>query len=149
MATNSTASARKPRKSPSASKARSTTPAPTTSGQSRTRLGQAQQLAERALLVQVGAGLLARDGLVTTVKGVSGRYRTRAAISRELGRFERRGAGARTQLEHQVRHTRTRVERSLRDNRSRLEREVRSVRRDLEKHSERFGKLAQNVISAS
>jgi hypothetical protein len=119
----------------------------TTSTQPKTRVEQVQELAERAVLVPVGATLIARDDLVSTVKGIRTKYRTRAAVERELKRFERRGATARTRLERELRKTRTRVERELRQrrarvertvkqNRRRLEREVRSVRKDLEKQSE-------------
>ena len=91
----------------------------------------------------VGASLLARDNLVSTVKGLATKYRTRAGLERELKRYERRGATARNRFERQVRKTRTRFERELRQrrtrvertvkqNRRRLEREVRSVRKDLE-----------------
>ena len=94
----------------------------------------------------VGASLLARDNLVSTVKGLATKYRTRASVERELKRYERRGATARNRFERQVRRTRTkferelrqrrnRVERTVKQNRRRFEREVRSVRKDLEKQS--------------
>ena len=110
-------------------------------------------MAERAVLVPVGASLVAGDNLVSTVKGFATRYRTRASVERELRRYERRGATARNRFERQVRRTRTkferelrqrrsRVERTVKQNRRRFEREVRSVRRDLEKQS---GTLASRV----
>src|SRR6478735_1132935 len=49
----------------------------------RTPVEQAQQIAERAVLVPVGASLLARDNLVTTVKGLTSKYSTRAGLERE------------------------------------------------------------------
>ena len=64
-------------------------------------------LAERVVLVPVGASLLARDNLVSTVKGFATKYRTRAGFERELKRYERRGATARNRFERQVRKTRT------------------------------------------
>ena len=87
----------------------------------------------------VGASLLARDNLVSTVKGLATKYRTRASVERELKRYERRGATARNRFERQVRthphaferelrQRRTRVERTVKQNRRRVEREVRSVR---------------------
>ncbi|HZU59942.1 MAG TPA: hypothetical protein VE983_03210 [Solirubrobacteraceae bacterium] len=124
-------------------------------------------LAERAVLVPVGASLLARDNVVSTVRDLANRYSTRAKVGHEIKRFERRGSTARNRFERQVRRTRTRFERQLRQrrnlvqrtvkqNRRRLEREVRSVRRDLEKQSgvvgARFEKIvsdAQGLISAS
>ncbi|HEY6396815.1 MAG TPA: hypothetical protein VIX82_05110 [Solirubrobacteraceae bacterium] len=127
-----------------------TTRASTT--QPRTPIAQVQNLAERAVLIQVGASLVARDTLVSTVKGLSSRHRTRSALGRELERYERRGATARTRLEHEMHATRkrlehdlgqrrSRLERSVRDRRSRFEREVGLVRRDLEKRAPRVSKL--------
>jgi hypothetical protein len=131
----------------------------------RTPVEQAQQLAERAVLVPVGASLLARDNLVATVRGLATKYRTRAGLEREIKRYERRGATARNRFERQVRRTRakferelrqrrTTVERSVKQNRRQFERQVRSVRKDFEKQSgavtARVDKLvsdAQGLIS--
>jgi hypothetical protein len=162
MATNSTpgahqrATTRKTTTRKPASKA-SAKPAAAaaTSNEPRTPIEQVQYLAERALLIQVGAGLVARDSLVSTVRSLSG-SRTRAVLGRELVRYERRGATARTRLEHEVGTTRRRVERDLRQRRSRLERSVQesrrrferelgSVRRDLGKRSEQVTKLVGNA----
>ncbi|MGZ4180928.1 MAG: hypothetical protein ACXVUL_09655 [Solirubrobacteraceae bacterium] len=130
-----------------------------------TPVEQAQQIAERAVLVPVGASLLARDNLVSTVKGVATKYRTRAGLEREIKRYERRGATARNRFERQVRRTRakferelrqrrTSVERNVKQNRRQLQRQVKSVRKDLEKQSgvvtSRVDKLvsdAQGLIS--
>ena len=83
----------------------------TSSTQPKTRIAQAQVIAERAVLVPVGASLLARDNLVSTVKGLASKYSTRANLERELKRYERRGATARNRFERQVRRARTRFER--------------------------------------
>jgi hypothetical protein len=110
------------------------------------------------MLVPVGASLLARDNLVSTVKGLATRYRTRASVERELKRYERRGATARNRVERQVRRTRTRferemrqrrtrVERGVRQNRRRLEREVRSVRRDVQKQSGAVGARFEKLVA--
>jgi hypothetical protein len=115
--------------------------------QSKTRAQQAQVLAERAVLVPVGASLVARDSLIATVKDLTSRYSTRTSLERELKRYERRGVTARNRFERRARKTRTvlerelrqrhrRIERAARRNRRRLEREVRLVRRDLEKQSD-------------
>jgi hypothetical protein len=130
----------------------------TTSTQPKTRVEQAQQLAERAVLVPVGASLLARDNLVSTVRGFVTKYRTRSGVERELKRYERRGVTARNRFERQVRKTRTRFERELRQRRSRLERtvkqnrrslerQVRLVRRDLEKQSGALSKSVEKFVS--
>jgi hypothetical protein len=128
-----------------------------TSTQPKTRVKQAQVLAERAVLVPMGASLLARDNVVSTVKGMA-KYRTRSGLERELDRFERRGASARNRFERQVRRTRTKFERELRQRRSRVERtvlqrrrrferEVRSVRNDLEKQSGTLSARATKLVT--
>jgi len=138
---------------------RSTSPrTTTTSTQPKTRVEAAQVLAERAVLVPVGAGLLARDNLVSTVTGLATKYRTRAAVERELKRYERRGASARNRFERRVRRTRTTFERELRQrrttvertvtqNRRLVEREVRSVRRDLGKQSGTLGARMEKLVT--
>ncbi|MGH2873629.1 MAG: hypothetical protein ACRDL5_14355, partial [Solirubrobacteraceae bacterium] len=64
------------------------------------------------------AGLLAREGLVSTVKGLATRYGTRASVQRELGRelgrCEHRGETARRDVERRVRSARTGLERQVR-----------------------------------
>ena len=130
----------------------------TTSTQPKSPVDQVQLLAERAVLVPVGASLLVRDNLVSTVKGLATRYRTRTALERELKRYERRGATARNRFERQVKRTRARferqmrqrrslVERTVKQNRRRFEREVRSVRKDLEKQSGIVGARVEKLVS--
>jgi hypothetical protein len=158
MATTSNTGARKPARQRKTNTARKPSTQSTTSTQPKTRVEQAQDLAERAVLVPVGASLVARDNLVTTVKDLSTKYRTRTGVERELKRYERRGATARNRFERQVRRTRTRVERELRQRRNRVqrtvnqsrrrvEREVRSVRRDLEKQSGTLTKNVEKLVS--
>jgi hypothetical protein len=161
MATTSNTGARKP-----ANRRRTTTRRTTarrqtrntTSTQPKTRVEQAQALAERAVLVPVGAGLLARDNLVATVKDLTTKYRSRTGLEREIKRYERRGVTARNRFERQMRRSRTRVERELRlrrnrvqrtfkQNRRRFEREVRSVRRDLEKQSGTVSARVEKLVS--
>jgi hypothetical protein len=116
------------------------------------------ELAERVVLVPVGAGLIVRDDIVSTVKGLATKYRTRAAFGRELKRFERRGVTARNRFERQVRRQRTkferelrqrrtRVERTVKQNRRRLEREVRQVRRDFERQSGLVSSRVEKLVS--
>jgi len=129
----------------------------TSSTQPKTRVEQVQVLAERAVLVPMGASLLARDNLVSTVKGFA-KYGSRSELERELKRYERRGARARNRFERQVRRTRTkferelrqrrgRVERSVKQNRRRFEREVRSVRTDLGKQSETLSARVEKLVT--
>lgn len=121
-----------------------------TSTQPKTRVNFVTELAERAVLVPVGAGLTLRDDIVSTVKGLATKYQTRAGLERELKRFEKRGVKARNRFERQLtrrrkrveremRHRRRGVERAVKQNRRRLEREVRQVRKDLEKQSGLIG----------
>ena len=156
MATTSNTGARKPARQRKTSTARKPSTQSSTSTQPKTRVEQVQVLAERVVLVPVGASLLARDNLVTTVKDITTKYRSRTGLERELKRYERRGATARNRFERQVRRTRTRVERELRQrrnsvqrtvkqNRRRFEREVRSVRRDFEKQTARVEKLVSGA----
>jgi hypothetical protein len=155
-ATTSRSSSANARRSTGSSSRRST--ASGTSTRARTQTNQVQHLAERAVLVPVGASLLAQENIVSTVRDLTTKYRTRASLERELKRYERRGATARNRFERQVRKTRTRFERELRQrrttvertvkqNRRRLEREVRSVRKDLGKQSGIVGARAQKLVA--
>jgi hypothetical protein len=110
------------------------------------------------MLVPVGATLVARDNLVSTVSGLASRYRTRSSLERELKRYERRGVTARNRVERRVRRTRTRferelrqrrtrVERTIKQNRKRVEREVRTVRRDLGRQSGTVGARFEKLVS--
>jgi hypothetical protein len=132
--------ARKPAATRRTTTARKSTASTSTSTQPKTPVEQAQQIAERAVLVPVGASLLARDNLVTTVRGLTSRYRTRTGFEREIKRFERRGATARNRFERQVRRTRTKFERELRQRRTRVERTVKQNRRRVERDLRSVGK---------
>jgi hypothetical protein len=111
---------------------RSTAARRTRTSTSPNRTTQFQQIAERAVLVPFGAGLVAQENFVSTVRGLATKYGTRQSVEREIKRYEKRGATARNRFERQVRRTRTQFERTLRQRRStleqagaRLEREVR------------------------
>jgi hypothetical protein len=77
--------------------------------------------AERAVLIPVGAALVARERVASSVSEVFSSYSTPTKAQAQLRRFERRGSTARTRLEREVRKTRTRVERELRERRRELE----------------------------
>ena len=83
--------------------------------------------AERAVLVPVGAALIARDRMVTTVSGTLSTYSSSAKTQQQLRRFERRGITARKRLEREVRKARVRVERELRQRRRVLESTVSDI----------------------
>ena len=158
MASTSRSGAHKPATTRKTATARKTAAGTTTSTQPKTPVEQVQEFAERAVLVPVGASLLARDNLVSTILGFATKYRTRAGVERELKRYERRGATARNRFERQVRKTRTRferelrqrrtrVERTFRQNRRRFERDVRAVRKDLTKQSETLTARVEKLVS--
>lgn len=153
--TRSTSARRSTRTTRTARTSRAATSRTTTPS---TPLQQAGVWAERAVLVPVGASLLARDNLVSSVRDLAGRYGTRTNLQQEFRRYERRGSTARNRFERQVRRSRTRFERQLRQrrsliertikqNRRRVEREVRSVRRDLQKQSGVVNARVEKIVS--
>jgi chromosome segregation ATPase len=77
--------------------------------------------AERAVLIPVGAALVARERVATSVSDALSSYSTPTKAQAQLRKFERRGSTARSRLEREVRKTRTRVERELRERRRELE----------------------------
>ena len=92
---------------------------------------QVQHLAERAVLMQVGVGLVIRDGIVSTVKGLASNYTTRSGLERQFGRYEKRGTTARNRFERQLRRRRkvvlqrrSSVERTFVESRARFEKLV-------------------------
>lgn len=108
-----------------------------------TPIAQAQQLAERIVLIPVGAALEARDRVAGAIEGVvsastdaleelRAATSSRRALDRRLKRFERRGGKARTELERDLKSTRTRIEREVRHSRTRAERRAIEARRGFE-----------------
>jgi hypothetical protein len=77
--------------------------------------------AERAVLIPVGAALIAREKVVESVNDTLSTYsspsKAQSKLNTQLNKFERRGLTARNRLEREVRKTRTRVERELRQRR--------------------------------
>ena len=80
--------------------------------------------AERAVLIPVGAALLARDRVVSGVSDTLSTYSSSTKTQAQLRRFERRGVTARNRLEREVRKARVRVERELRQRRRIVESRV-------------------------
>jgi hypothetical protein len=99
---------------------------PVSQAQSATResVGVFGDYAERAVLIPVGAALIARDRVVSSVTDTLSIYSSSARAQAQLRRFERRGATARRRLEREVRKTRIRVERELRQRRREIEKTV-------------------------
>ena len=77
--------------------------------------------AERAVLIPVGAALIARDRVVESVSDTLSTYGSTSKTQAQLRRFERRATTARNRLEREVRKARVRVERDLRQRRRRIE----------------------------
>ena len=88
--------------------------------------------AERAVLIPVGAALIARDRVVTSVTDTFSTVSSTSKTQQQLKRFERRGVTARKRLEREVRKARVRVERELRLRRRELDKTVSEIedRRD-------------------
>ena len=91
-----------------------------TDAETRVRATQVRQLAERTLDVPVGVGLVARDSVVSTVRGLATTFGDRTRMERQIARYERRGASARNRFERQVEQTRKSFERGARERRSRV-----------------------------
>jgi F0F1-type ATP synthase membrane subunit b/b' len=123
----------------------------------RTPLEQAQEIAERAILIPVGAALTARDRVVETVGEIVDTYGSRASAQRKLEtnlrRYERRGTTARNQLQRDVKKTRTRVERELRQRRNRAERvvtkQVKQARKDASARVDLVSSQVENLVATS
>jgi hypothetical protein len=99
--------------------------------------------AERAVLIPVGAALMARDRVVSTVTDTLSTYSSTTKTQAQLRRFERRGATARNRLEREVRKARVRVERELRQRRRNIEKTV----RDLEARRDAVAKNGSDVAN--
>jgi hypothetical protein len=88
--------------------------------------------AERAVLIPVGATLIARDNVVETVKPYVTRTTAQREFTKSIKRYERRGTTARNKLERQLKRTRTQVERGLRQRRNKVQGLVKRNSRNLE-----------------
>src|SRR2546427_5543728 len=104
-------------------------PAQSTTGAPELSVASFGDYAERALLIPVGAALMARDRVISSVNDTISSYSTSAKAQAQLRRFERRGATARNRLEREVRKTRIRFERELRQRRRRVEKGVSKLER--------------------
>src|ERR1700747_96368 len=96
--------------------------------------------AERAVMIPVGATLIARDRVVSSVSDTFSIYSSPTRTQAQLRKFERRGATARKRLEREVRKTRVRVERELRQRRKNVERTLNGTVSDLEKRRDAITK---------
>jgi hypothetical protein len=101
--------------------------------------------AERAVLIPVGAALVARDRVVSSVSDTISTYSSTSKTQAQLRRFERRGATARNRLEREVRKARVRFERELRQRRRELEKSVNDLDARREKVAKSVPDLADRV----
>ncbi len=101
------AKARKPAKRAATSKRPATPTASSTTS----------SYAERAVLIPVGAALIARDKVVSGVNDTITSYSSTSKAQAQLRKFEHRGVTARKRVEREVRKARTSVERELRKRR--------------------------------
>jgi hypothetical protein len=101
--------------------------------------------AERAVLIPVGAALIARDRVVSTVSNTISSYRSPSKAQAQLRRFERRGVTARKRLEREVRKARVRFERELRQRRRELEKSVSDLEARREAAAKNGSELANRV----
>jgi hypothetical protein len=102
--------------------------------------------AERAVLIPVGAALIAREQMLARVNDTIDNYSSPSKANAQLRKFERRGNTARNRLEREVRKTRVRVEREVRQTRGRVEREVRQRRQDGEDLASRVQERILNLV---
>ena len=113
---------------------------------SRETVGVLGDYAERAILIPVGAALIARDRVVSSVGDVISSYSTPSKAQTQLRKFERRGNTARNRLEREVRKTRTRVERELRQRRGELDKRRDDVTKSISTQFEQTSSQVQNRL---
>jgi hypothetical protein len=102
--------------------------------------------AERAVLIPVGAALIARDRVVSSVNEVISSYSSPSKAQVQLRKFERRGSTARNRLEREVRKTRTRVERELRQRRNELDKRRDTVTKSISTQVEQTSTQVQSRL---
>jgi hypothetical protein len=73
--------------------------------------------AERAVLIPVGAALIARERVFSSVNDTLSTYSSTSKTQAQLRKFERRGNTARRRVEREIRKARVSVERELRKRR--------------------------------
>jgi hypothetical protein len=140
-----TSTARRPRSSARGATQAKATRAKAAQTATRETTGVFGDYAERAVLIPVGAALIARDRVVTTVSDTLSTYSSTSKAQAQLRRFERRGATARSRLEREVRKARVRVERELRQRRRVIESTVSDIEGRRDAFAKNGGELANRV----
>lgn len=134
----------------SASRAKSAAKRTTASGSSASTKRSTQAVkndtlgsyAERAVLIPIGAALIARERVASTIDT----YSSPSKANAQLRKFERRGNTARSRVEREIRKTRVRVEREVRQTRGRVEREVTRRKRDGEELANRVQERILDLV---
>jgi hypothetical protein len=103
--------------------------------------------AERAVLIPVGAALIARDRVVSSVSDTLSNYSSSSKAQAQLRKFERRGATARKRLEREVRKARVRVERELRQRRKNVERTLNDTVSEIDGRREKIVKNGSEIAN--
>jgi DNA-binding protein HU-beta len=120
-------------------------------GAVKTRVEQAADVAEKSVLVPIGAALVTRDKVMAAIDELRSTYSTRKKTEAEFKRFERRGN---TALKP-IKKTADRVETELRDSGTKIEKEVRAILDGIEKRSavsknaELVGARVENAVASS
>jgi hypothetical protein len=104
---------------------------------------QVSELAEKAVIVPIGASLIVRDDLTAALRKLQKKYTTSAGLEKELTRYEKRGARARNRFEKQVRAQRKSFEHGLRERRKGFEKQHGAVTARVEE----IVSAAQGLIS--
>ena len=105
--------------------------------------GAVGEYAERAVLIPVGAALIARERVASSVSDTISAYSSTTKTQAQLRKFERRGTTARNRLEREVRKARVRVERELRQRR----REIESTVSELDERREAIAKNSTELAN--
>lgn len=103
----------------------------------KTRIEQAADVAEKSVLVPIGAVLVTRDKVLAAVDELRSTYSTRKKTEAELKRFERRG----TTALKPIKKTAERVEAELRESGTKIEKEFKAIIDGIEKR----GAVSKNV----
>lgn len=114
--------------------------APSTGRDTVTTVGET---AERAVMIPVGAALIARERVVSTVNETFTTYTSPSKTQAQLKKFERRGVTARRRVEREIRKTRVRVERDLRHRRREIEKAI----GEIEERGEAIAQSLQDIPS--
>jgi hypothetical protein len=112
----------------------------------RTPVQRYVEYAGRAVTIQLGAALTARDSVVGTVGGLATKYSSLDKVERELRERRRRIETELQTFERRGTTARGRLERELRRRRERVERDLRGVRRDASAQAGLVGTRVEHIV---